>query len=221
MLAAACASLVVTTMVGGCGGDSEEPGPGPSTAASASSRLSETESIAIDPTAYLPVPEGVELTPQGSELALKDAATVAWEPRQDLVGVLDIEVTRLQLTSFEESFEGWQLDKATRTSTPYFVSVTVTNAGDSDVGGRAVPLYAVDQANTLIQASSFQAKFPPCPGNGVFPPTFAPGDVDDVCLVYLVPDKGELTAVSFRPVQEFDPITWTGPIKRRLRPERP
>ena len=77
-----------------------------------------------------------------------------------------------------------------------------------------MPLYAVDPTDTLIQASTFQARFEPCPGNGVFPETFGPGDAKEICLVYLVPDGGELTAVSFRPNQDFDPITWTGPIKK-------
>ena len=35
----------------------------------------------------------------------------------------------------------------------------------------------------------------------------------DVCLVYLAPERGKLTAVSFRPTQEFDPITWTGKVR--------
>ena len=41
-------------------------------------------------------------------------------------------------------------------------------------------------------------------------------------MVYLAPDKGKLTAVSFRPSQEFDPIIWTGELdegRRRGRAE--
>jgi hypothetical protein len=33
-----------------------------------------------------------------------------------------------------------------------------------------------------------------------------------VCLVYFVPDHGRLVAVSFRPSQDFQAITWTGRI---------
>ena len=32
------------------------------------------------------------------------------------------------------------------------------------------------------------------------------------CLVYLSPKHGDLTAVSFRPTQDFNPITWTGKV---------
>ena len=188
-----------------------QPGPDES---SPTSSATESESPSPSDDAYLPVPDGVQLTPQGSDLAIKDSAVVAWEPRQDQVGVLDVTVTRVEQTTFATSFEGWQLDQATRKSTPYFVRATIDNVGASDVGGRDVPLYAVDGADTLIQASTFRAKFEPCPGNGVFPKTFRPGVTKQVCLVYLVPGGGELTAVSFRPSQDFDPITWTGPIKK-------
>lgn len=210
-------AVLMVGLLGGCSGstpESEDPEEQPSETSASSSPEPSTTSPTAGETSYLPVPEGVELTPQGSDLAVGDAAVVAWEPRQDLVGVLDVTVTRLERTSFDESFQGWQLDAETRRSTPYFVRVSVENAGDSEVGGRDVPLYAVDPADTLISASTFQARFEPCPGNGVFPKTFGPGDAKDLCLVYLVPDGGELTAVSFRPSQDFDPITWTGRIKK-------
>jgi hypothetical protein len=32
-------------------------------------------------------------------------------------------------------------------------------------------------------------------------------------MVYLSPDKGDLTAVSFRPTQDFNPIIWEGEVK--------
>ncbi len=206
-------AVLTVGLLAGCAGNSESSEDEPSESAASSPSASSTSPVA-DEASYLPAPEGVELTAQGSDLAVGDSAVVAWEPRQELVGVLDITVSRLERTSFDESFEGWQLDAQTRTTTPYFVRVGIENTGDSDVGGRDVPLYAVDPTDTLIQASTFQARFDPCPGNGVFPETFGPGDAKDICLVYLVPDGGELTAVSFRPNQDFDPITWTGPIKK-------
>jgi hypothetical protein len=208
----AVTAVLVGGVVGACAADPEDPAPGPTEGTTSSSSEPSVTSPVAEDSDYLPVPEGVELTPQGSELALRDSAVVAWEPRQELVGVLDVTVTRLERTSFAESFQGWQLDEATRRSTPYFVRATVANAGETDVGGHDVPLYAVDAADTLIQASTFQTRFDPCPGNGVFRETFAPGDAEGLCLVYLVPDGGELTAVSFRPVEDFDPITWTGKV---------
>jgi hypothetical protein len=207
-------AVLMVGLLGGCGGDSSEPDDPPSATSASSSPEPSTPSPSAEETAYLPVPEGVQLTEQGTELAVGDSAVVAWEPRQDLVGVLDVTVTRLERTWFDDSFQGWQLDAETREATPYFVRVSIENVGVSDVGGRDVPLYAVDQADTLIEGTTFKATFEPCPGNWEFPKKFGPGDAKDLCLVYLIPDRGELTAISFRPSQDFDPITWTGPIKK-------
>ena len=111
---------------------------------------------------YLPVPEGVELTPPGTELEVGDSAVVAWEPRQKTVGVLEITVKRLERTTFEKSFEGWKLEPAVRRTTPYFVRARVANVGDTDLGGVEVPLYIVDAKNTLVRYSRFASTFKPC-----------------------------------------------------------
>jgi hypothetical protein len=189
-----------TLALSGCSGDSDEPAAGSgSGSASASAKP------------YLPVPDGVELTPPGTQLKVGERATVAYEPRQGKVGVLSIKVYRLEKTSFRQSFAGWKLDDATKKTNPYFVRAKVSNVGDTNLGGRNVPLYIVDGKNTLIEASSFASTFKPCPV-GEFPKKFKNGDSVSVCLVYLSPDHGKLTAASFRPTQEFAPITWTGDL---------
>lgn len=188
--------------------DTSSPPAAPTTASSSAAPTSAAPSV---PT--LPVPAGVELTAQGSQLTVGAAATVAYQPRQDLVGVLDITVTRIEQTTIKKSFAGWQLTEEQSGSTPYFVRATVTNRGESDLGGRRVPLYAVDAANTLVESTTFASAFSACePGS--FPKRFQPGKSVDVCAVYLVPAGGQLTAVSFRPSQEYDPITWTGAVKK-------
>jgi hypothetical protein len=179
---------------------------------SGSSGGGDDASPAVEETPYLDVPEGVELTAQGSELEVGETATVAYEPRQNAVGALDIRVTSLEKASFSQ-FEGWDLKKETRETSPYFVRATVENVGDTDLGGRPVPLYIVDGDNRLIEASVFIGSFQPCEGS-MFPKKFKNGDKVKSCLVYLAPDKGKLTAVSFRPDQEFDGITWTGEVTR-------
>ena len=40
-----------------------------------------------------------------------------------------------------------------------------------------------------------------------------------MCLVYLAPNKGDLTAASFRPTQTDVPITWTGELKNPKPPK--
>lgn len=194
-------ALAGALALSGCSGsDDSSPAAKPSSGSSSSSAKP-----------YLPVPDGVELTPPGSQLKVGETATVAYQVRQGQVGVLDLKVTRLERTTFKRSFKGWKLDPATLKTRPYFVHAHVKNRGTTNLTGRNVPLYIVDGHNTLIEASSFASTFKPC-SPGQFPKKFTRGAEANVCLVYLSPDKGKLTAASFRPTQQFSPITWTGDL---------
>lgn len=197
-----------TAALTGCSGDAD---PEPAAAPTPSEATATPGSASATETPYLPVPEGVELTAQGSELAIGDEAVVAYEPRQELLGVLGITVKRIDKTTFAKSFAGWKLDAATKAMTPYFVQASITNEGESDLGGRSVPLYIVDSADTLVESSTFKGTFKPCPSED-FPKAFGAGKTMSTCLVYLAPEGTTLEAVSFRPTQEFVPITWRGKI---------
>lgn len=199
-------TLTATLALAGCSGTEDEAdGPDPSASASAST------SATPEPTPSLDVPAGVELTTQGTALELGDTATVAYEVDQSTVGVLDITVTDMRSTTFKESFQGWKLDKQLQKANPYFVEATFKNVGDTDLGKQRPPLYIVDGDDTLVESSTFVTDFEACPSTD-FPKEFAPGDKVKRCLVFLAPDDGELVAVSFRPSQEYDPITWSGDV---------
>lgn len=167
---------------------------------------------------YLPVPDGVTLTPQGTHIKVGDTAVVAYEPRQNQVGVLEITVTSLEETTIKKSFGAWKLSKEQKASTPFFVRATVTNVGETDLGGRRVPLYIVNDQNVLLESTPFASAFEPCP-SAALPKKFGPSASEDVCLVYLAPDHGELEAVSFRPEETFDPIIWTGDVEEYVAPK--
>ena len=98
--------LLSCALLAGCSGDPEEP-------ASADPTGSATPSESTTPTPEAPpsleVPEGVALTAEGSALALGDQAVVAYQPRQEAVGVLEVTVARIERTTFRRSFAGWQL----------------------------------------------------------------------------------------------------------------
>jgi hypothetical protein len=196
--------LLSLGLLAGCSDDGDDPGDG---APSPGTQTSETDGP------YLPVPEGVELTEPGSDLAVGESGAIAWQPRQDLVGVLDINVTQLARTTFETSFEGWDVSKEQEKNvTPYFVRATVTNLGETNLSQRLVPLYAVDSTDTLVEPTKFTETFEPCPG-GALPRGFFTDDTAEVCMVYLVGDGRELTGVTFRPTEDFEAITWTGEIE--------
>jgi hypothetical protein len=164
------------------------------------------------PTADVSVPEGVAVTAQGSDLSFDDSATVVFEPDQKRDTILQLTVTGARKGRLDD-FQGFILDNDyKKKANYYYVDVAVENLGEGDVGGAPVPLWGVNQDNTLLPAVNFTTKFKPCDSTPL-PKKFKPGDSLETCLVYLSPDKGSLESVSFRPDQAFDPIEWTGDVK--------
>jgi hypothetical protein len=218
---AACAALLTATLVvAGCGGGSSSPAAGSSdtTGTGGSTGTSGTSDTTGTPTgpssgssSAVPVVtvQGVPLTAQGTKLRLGEPAKVSWKPDQKTTGVLKMAVTQVAKMPIS-TFRDWRLDAATQQSTPYFVHARVRNLGKAPLSGVPVPLFLLDHRNRLLRASRFTAAFPTCPSTPL-PPTFKRGKKASVCLVYFVPDHGTMSAMSFRPTQDFDAITWTGP----------
>lgn len=169
-----------------------------------------SESPSPSPSSTVAVPDGVELTEPGTDLEFGETATVIYEPDQQTGTVLRLTVERAVQGTLKD-FSRFVLDDYTKSSTPYYVDVSVENVGESRVGDAPVPLWGVDGTNTLLPPASFTTSFQRCESKPL-PKRFAPGDSLDTCLVYLAPDKGTLEAVSFRPNQQFHPIQWTGEI---------
>jgi hypothetical protein len=150
------------------------------------------------------------LTRPGSRLAFGDTATVRYKPDQKRSTRLELTVKDASLGSMKD-FSGFILDDQSKASSPYYVDVVVKNVGDGAIGGGPVPLWGVDARNTLLPAATFTTSFPKCPSKPL-PAKFGPGDRYRACLVYLAPDNGTMTSVSYRPDQAFDPVRWTGKI---------
>ena len=196
--------------LGGCSSAENDGGDAGPTGSDSTTTGSPSPSPSLDEQYGVPAPAGVTLTTPGSELGVGDSATIAWAPKTTLVGALEITVSRLR-TGRIADFSGFKIDAKVKASTPYYVNATVTNVGDTDLGGLDVPLYLVDQTDTLYEQNHFGAAFKPCAAKAL-PKGFTAGKTASVCLVYLAASHGILTAVSFRPSQEFDPITWTGTV---------
>lgn len=192
----AVASLALT----GCGGSSGTPGAKATAQPDASQQTD------------VPVPTGVKLTQYGTELTFGQTATVAYKPNDQRQSVLQLTVRSATRGKISD-LAGYSLEERTKQSTPYYVKVRVKNVGNGDVGRTPIPLYLVDNRTpaTLINASSFTNTFTRCPSTPL-PTTFAPQASRDTCLVYLVPDHGTMVGMSFRAVQEYAPILWTGKI---------
>ena len=159
----------------------------------------------------VPVPDGVTLTTYGTELEFGEAATVAYAPNDQRKTVLQLTVLSAAKGTIAD-LSSYALEDRTKASTPYYVKVSVKNVGTGDVGRTPIPLFLVDQRNTLISASRFNsAPFKKCPSVPL-PATFGPNAMMSTCLVFLAPEHGTMTAVSFRAVQANAPILWKGVV---------
>ncbi|WP_141013571.1 hypothetical protein [Nocardioides sambongensis] len=200
------ALLLAGGVLAGCGGEA------------ATDEQAEPSATATEETGYLDTPDGVTLTEPGTELSLGETATVAWEPREGTTAVLDLTVDRIERTTFDESFQGWQIDDATAAMTPYFVRATATNVAEQDLGGIQVLLWARDDSGTLVAVQRFTDKvFRPCPSADL-PAKFPAGETTQVCFVYLISPGRALTAVAFPPPQQADEVLWSGKVSTQVRP---
>ena len=216
LLAVPAALLALSlTACDGSGGTPTTEDPSEAGTSAAEESPESTESLDApteSPTADVTVPEGVSVTAQGSDLKFGDSATVVFEPDQKRSTVLQLTVTGARKGRLSD-FEGFILDNEyKKKASYYYVDVVVENLGEGDVGGAPIPLWGVNQDNTLLPAVNFTTKFKPCASTPL-PKKFKQGDRLETCLVFLSPDKGDLESVSFRPDQAFDPIEWTGEVK--------
>lgn len=171
------------------------------------------------PSSTVKVPEDVKLTDQGSKLSFGESGTVIYEPSKARGTVLKLTVQKVQQGSLKD-FTGFILDDAyKRKASYYYATVRVKNVGEGDVGGVPVPLWGVNDANVLLPAVNFTTSFKKCPSRPL-PRSFGPGDAVGTCLVYLAPNHGKLESVTYRPSQEFNPITWTGTIQKPAPPAK-
>ena len=151
-------------------------------------------------------------TDPGTDLGFGEEATLVWQPEADLPGVLDLSVDAVA-EQRQSVFDGWVRDDAMAASRPYFVTVTVTNSGEVDLGGQEVPLYLRDDAGALGAPWTLGGDFTDCQ-SGPLPDPFPVGTEVEMCLVYLVPDGGRVDDLVFEPTEGYDPITWSGEVTR-------
>ncbi|SEC85649.1 hypothetical protein SAMN04489844_3125 [Nocardioides exalbidus] len=151
-------------------------------------------------------------TAPGTDLSYGEGATLVWRPTASITGELEVSVDAVS-EERQSVLDGWLRDDAMAASRPYFVTVTVTNTGTSDLGGQAVPVYLRDDNGKLGAAWTFGGDFTACQ-SGPLPTPFTTGAETEMCLVYLAPDRARVDAVVFEPTEGYDPITWTGAVQR-------
>jgi hypothetical protein len=196
--------LPAALLAAGCSGSGDD------------SKASTKASASPTPSSTVKVPAGIALTDQGSKLRFGDTSRVIFESAKGRGSVLQLRVTSVRRGSLAD-FKGFILDDDYKKKAAYYYAhVQVKNVGAGDVGGVPVPVWGVNADNTLLPAVNFTTGFPRCPSKPL-PSTFASGASLDTCLVFLSPNRSALTAVSYRPSQQFNPIVWTGTIGKPIR----
>lgn len=154
-------------------------------------------------------------TEPGTQMDFGEPATLVWQPTADLTGELELSVESV-VEPRESVFDGWLRDDTMAASRAYFVRVRLANTGESDLGGQVVPLYLRDEGGTLGAPWTLGGDFTACQ-SGPLPVPFAAGVEEEMCLVYLVPERGRIRDLVFEPTEGYDPIVWTGEVEEQGR----
>lgn len=204
--------LAGALLVAGCGGGDGESEPaadeGQETTSETTEETTDGETESSE--------DGV--TPPGTDLEVGEAATFAWQPKRDLDATLEVRVDEIEQTTMD-SFSAFRLDRSTRRSTPYYVRVSVENVGKGNVGGTDLPLFLDNGSDVLFPSALIKSSFKPCPSRPL-PEKFTPGKRTKLCMVFLAPDRTELSAVALRPTEEVLPITWSGEVTKADEPKK-
>lgn len=214
-LAAVAAASVLAVSVAGCG---SKKGSSDSSADASSST-----SPSVAP--YVDVPGGVNLTPPGAKLKLGQHAVIAWHPRQDTVAALDVTVNRIERTTYDKSFQGWNVGSKLAATTPYFARAVVKNVSGTDLGPIPVPLWGQQDNGTLVGSLPFDKRtFAPC-HPAKLPKTFKSGARTDLCFVFTISPGQDLASVTFQPLdssgRQLEGITWSGKVQTKVKPPAP
>lgn len=192
MAAVAWTALILSAVLAlsACGGGADEAAPTPT----------------VPP--GFEVPAGVTLTEPGSTVKVGQSATFVYELRDGVASAVTATVDAIEQGSIAEDFAFFTLDEETEASTPYYVTVSLTNEGPAGLGGAAVPFVVHDDQNTIAPPNTVTGTFPPCE-NRELPESFLPGEEATVCLVFLVPEGRALVSIDSRSKDTSRAISWT------------
>jgi len=153
------------------------------------------------------VPAGVTITQGGSTLELGESASVVYELEKGAASAVTVTVDAVRKGNIKKDFTFFSLDEKAKSSTPYYVRVTVENNGPSGLGGVTVPVLAHTTSNTVFPPSELLGTFKPCP-NPSLPESFLESAKADLCLVFLLPKGERLSTIDLQTGTEADAIHW-------------
>lgn len=142
----------------------------------------------------------------GTTLTQTKSAKVLFVLNHKRKGLISLAIDSVR-TGSARDLANFVLDRQAKSSTPYYVDVTLSNVGGGNVGGAPVPLYGVNAHNTLLPAADLMGSFKSCQADRI-PRHLGKGRSFSTCLMFLSPRHGELTAVEFQYASDVEPVTW-------------
>jgi hypothetical protein len=205
-------ALVAALVLSGCGGDDSDGDGGPKSSADGSSSSSPSSPSSSETGGDATGSPEDDTPGPGDELALGESAPLTWQPKEKLTGEVEVSVDRLDRATIKD-FAAFQLDRAMKRSTPYYVHISVKNTGTSNLAGVELPIFLDNGSDVLFPSARITSSFKPCPSQPL-PRKFTEGKKTKLCLVFLAADKTKLEAIAMRPTEQTQPITWTGKVTR-------
>ena len=153
------------------------------------------------------VPAGVTITKGGSTLDVGKPASVVYQVEEGAASVVTVTVDGVKKGNIKKDFTFFSIDEKAKTSTPYYVRLTVENNGPSGLGGVTMPVLAHTASNTVFPPSELVGTFKPCP-NAALPKSFLKSSKADLCLIFLLPKGEKLSTVDLQTGKEADAIHW-------------
>jgi hypothetical protein len=191
LVAVVVLSAMAVTVVCGCrgyGGAKESATP--------------TASVSIPGISTLPA----AATPPGTTIRQDQHAKVLFLVNDQRKSLISMAVDSAH-TGSTKDLTNFIMDGQAKSSTPYYVAVTLTNVGGGRIGGAPVPLYGVNGQGTLLPAADVRGSFKKCQADRI-PRHLGKGESFSTCLMFLSPRHGRLTSVEFQYASDVAPVTW-------------
>jgi hypothetical protein len=156
------------------------------------------------------------ITKPGTKLSLGETAHVTFKPLSAPVGStktypLDVTVLKIERGSIDD-FKNIDLDADQKKSTPFYVTVRVSNPG-VDVPVKSddpdIRFDGIDDRGQEQGSVTFIGEFDRCEDTSA-PSPFSKGDSYESCLAYLMPGGGSIKQVDWSGSDEYvlKPVSW-------------
>lgn len=160
------------------------------------------------PTPAVDLPAGVTLTAPSTKLKVGDDGTFVYEIGGGASSAVTATVEEITKGSIDEDFRFFTLDAESKSATPYYVTIAVTNHGPAGLGDAPAPFLIHDDQNSIAPPNAITGTFKPCP-NRTLPASLLPGKSADICLVFLLPEGRKLISIDARTADPTTAIRWT------------